>query len=76
MSKSSEGLLKSDLFSLHNCPKCNGHSLLQMNTKFRCLACEYYRDLSKPASTQSVSGDLSGAIIVAIILVVLTLVVV
>lgn len=70
----SERLLQSDLFSLHDCPKCNNRSLLQANTKFRCLACEYYRDLEKPQSTKS-SSDLPDAIFIAIILVVLGLIV-
>ena len=69
MTKSSDELLQSDIFSLHSCPKCHRHSLLQMNTKFRCLSCEYYRDLATPKATKTSSSELPGAIIIAIVLV-------
>lgn len=57
--------------SMHECPQCGKHTLLQMNTKFRCIWCNFYRDLASPNKLKSSGfsgGDLIFFIIVAIVL--------
>lgn len=58
--------------SMHECPKCGKQSLLQMQTTFRCIWCDFYRDLDALAdkkSSNSSVGDFLFFIIVGIFLV-------
>ncbi len=64
-----------DSYAMHECPQCHRHSLLQANTRFRCLSCDFYRDLafSKRDSADTTEGNWMFAIAIAVVLVLLLL---
>ena len=71
MSGLSEYRHSEDFSSMHECPKCGKHTLLQRNTKFRCIWCDFYRDLGQPNKVNPSGfsgGDLIFFIIVVIVL--------
>lgn len=60
-----------DFSSMHECPKCGKHTLLQRNTQFRCIWCDFYRDLGQPNKVKPSGfsgGDLIFFVIVVIVL--------
>ncbi|ESA37512.1 hypothetical protein N836_36440 [Leptolyngbya sp. Heron Island J] len=71
MSELSKYRHSEEFSSMHECPKCGKHTLLQMSTKFKCIWCDFYRDLAQPNKVKPPgfsSGDFIFFVIVAIVL--------
>ena len=58
---------------MHECPQCHRHSLLQTDTRFRCLSCSFYRNLAVSKRSQSEASEGNWMFVIAIAVVVLLL---
>lgn len=62
-----------DAIDMHECPQCRRHSLLQTDTRFRCLSCNFYRNLAFPKRSQSETSEGNWMFVIAIVVVLVML---